>query len=268
MPKREPDNFINHLLEFKNDKEKLTAEIIKELEIRVGRKIIEGLSRKQISDFERIIDNDIQFIGEWLDASYPAYAVSEKYCKFRYKGLEGDRLISQTAATLWTETNAPDYRQIVSDTRDEMIREIDNCDGLKDEVDFSAVFGNQAPKKQYASNLDTEIDVDDIDFYYEMIREDGLNEELRELDEDKLKVFKSMYKWELLSVKIEDLDFGARAYYILKRCAINTVGGIIAKSKDWFLRIPDLRKRVYDEIFHKIEQLGLEFAVSSETDDE
>ena len=88
------------------------------------------------------MDNDTHFIGEWLDANYPDYAQSDLYRRLQSEeGLEGDELINETASCLWITTNTPNHQQIISDTRDELIREIDKFAGLKDIVDYSAVFG-------------------------------------------------------------------------------------------------------------------------------
>ena len=90
----------------------------KELEIRVGNKMSEGLSKAQLDEFEGIIENDQQVIRK---------VVSELGMDFRtdpiYKKLlerdgvsEGTwEIIGEYLSIKWIQKNRPNYRDIVND---------------------------------------------------------------------------------------------------------------------------------------------------------
>lgn len=90
----------------------------KELEIRVGNKMSEGLTKAQLDEFEGIIENDQQVIRK---------VVSELGMDFRtdpiYKKLlerdgvsEGTwEIIGEYLSIKWIQKNRPNYRDIVND---------------------------------------------------------------------------------------------------------------------------------------------------------
>ena len=135
------DDLISRLLKIKDDEQALHAEILNVCHQRVGSKVSEGMSAKQIDEFERIIDDDIEFIDKWLDDNYPDYEQHRIYRNLQKKeGLYGDKLVNETASILWIVNNRPDYRQIVKDVVEEIALEIDNsC--LKGKVDVSVAIG-------------------------------------------------------------------------------------------------------------------------------
>ena len=62
---------------------------------------------------------------------------------------------------------------------------------------------------------------------------------------------------QILSMKIEDMDFSVRSYNCLKRANIHTVEDLISKSEDEMLKVRNLGKKSLDEVIAKLESYGL-----------
>lgn len=103
------------------------AHIYTSLEERVGMQLSEGLSSEQFDEFEAIIDKDMDRITAWLQANDPSYATSDGFLKFQESlpaGTDADTVAAEYAASKWIEKNRPDYKQVVSDTLQELRTEI------------------------------------------------------------------------------------------------------------------------------------------------
>ena len=62
---------------------------------------------------------------------------------------------------------------------------------------------------------------------------------------------------QILSMKIEDMDFSVRSYNCLKRANIHTVEDLIRKTEDEMLKVRNLGKKSLDEVMQKLEAYGL-----------
>ena len=62
---------------------------------------------------------------------------------------------------------------------------------------------------------------------------------------------------QILSMKIEDMDFSVRSYNCLKRANIHTVEDLINKTEDEMLKVRNLGKKSLDEVMQKLEAYGL-----------
>ncbi len=62
---------------------------------------------------------------------------------------------------------------------------------------------------------------------------------------------------QILSMKIEDMDFSVRSYNCLKRANIHTVEDLISKTEDEMLKVRNLGKKSLDEVIQKLEAYGL-----------
>ena len=62
---------------------------------------------------------------------------------------------------------------------------------------------------------------------------------------------------QILSMKIEDMDFSVRSYNCLKRANIHTVEDLTRKSEDEMLKVRNLGKKSLDEVIQKLESYGL-----------
>lgn len=103
------------------------AHIYTSLEERVGMQLSEGLSSEQFDEFEAIIDKDMDRISAWLQANDPSYSTSEGFLKFQQglpEGSNTDTIVAEYAASKWIEKNRPNYKQVVSDTLQELRNEI------------------------------------------------------------------------------------------------------------------------------------------------
>lgn len=62
---------------------------------------------------------------------------------------------------------------------------------------------------------------------------------------------------QILSMKIEDMDFSVRSYNCLKRANIHTVEDLCRKTEDEMLKVRNLGKKSLDEVLQKLEAYGL-----------
>lgn len=64
-------------------------------------------------------------------------------------------------------------------------------------------------------------------------------------------------KIKILEMTIEDMDLSVRSYNCLKRANIHTVEDLTKKTEDDMLKVRNLGKKSLDEVFYKLESLGL-----------
>ncbi len=98
-----------------------------QLELRVGKRLSDGMSDAQLEEFEAIIDRKEDVVDNWVQANAPGYAAEETFQKMQQvSGLAADNpaLKAEFAATKWLEVNRPDYRDVVARTLDELKNEI------------------------------------------------------------------------------------------------------------------------------------------------
>ena len=62
---------------------------------------------------------------------------------------------------------------------------------------------------------------------------------------------------QILSMKIEDMDFSVRSYNCLKRANIHTVEDLCRKTEDEMLKVRNIGKKSLDEVMQKLEAYGL-----------
>lgn len=97
-----------------------------QLEIRIGESMSESLNDDQLSEFERIIDNDPATLRGLLD-SYGDYQNDEVYqtLKRNTGAQDGDaNLLSDYVTAKWLSQNCPQYQQIIKDSLADLQNEI------------------------------------------------------------------------------------------------------------------------------------------------
>ena len=97
-----------------------------QLEIRIGESMSESLNDDQLSEFERIIDNDPATLQGLLD-SYGDYQNDEVYqtLKRNTGTQDGDaNLLSDYVTAKWLSQNCPQYQQIIKDSLADLQNEI------------------------------------------------------------------------------------------------------------------------------------------------
>ncbi len=62
---------------------------------------------------------------------------------------------------------------------------------------------------------------------------------------------------QILSMKIEEMDFSVRSYNCLKRANIHTVEDLIRRTEEDMLKVRNLGKKSLDEVIQKLEAYGL-----------
>lgn len=113
MPEEQKTPFLQHLYN--------------ELEMRVGTKLSDGLSDKQLAEFEALIDRKENAVAEWLSQNVSNYASEQAYLDLQKTtglGLESPELQAEYAATKWLEANSPNYREVVAGVLNDLKNEI------------------------------------------------------------------------------------------------------------------------------------------------
>ncbi|NTW61109.1 hypothetical protein HGB24_00230 [Candidatus Saccharibacteria bacterium] len=113
MPEDQKRPFLQHIYD--------------ELELRVGTKLSEGMSDKQLEEFEAIIDRKEDVVNRWLDQNNPEFKNDPMFQKIiEATGLAPDdvSLKAEYTATRWLELNRPDYREVVSSVLEAIKQEI------------------------------------------------------------------------------------------------------------------------------------------------
>ncbi len=101
--------------------------IYKELELRVGTRLSEGLSEMQLSEFESFVDRDNEKVQAWISANAPDYENDPAYQQIvKAAGPEvgSDIILAEYASLKWLGMNRPDYREVVKQVLGELKQEI------------------------------------------------------------------------------------------------------------------------------------------------
>ena len=105
-------------------KKEFEAEVVKEVEIRVGREVSDGMAEYQLDEFDMLYRGKPSTIADWLANNHPGYTGCKEYLHLKQNGLDGEDLLYDLATMLWLQTNKPDYKRIVNDQSDLILREI------------------------------------------------------------------------------------------------------------------------------------------------
>ena len=87
---------------------------------------------------------------------------------------------------------------------------------------------------------------------------------------DKVKDYEVMVETEdeskekIYEMTIEELDFSVRSYNCLKRASINTVDDLCKKTEEEMMKVRNLGKKSLEEVYKKLEAMGLSFAKTEE----
>jgi hypothetical protein len=98
-----------------------------QLELRVGTRLSDGLSDAQLEEFESFIDRNEEKVNGWITANVPDYQNDQIYQQLKSGAPENIPqlvVLSEYASLKWLGINRPDYREVVSQTMDELKREI------------------------------------------------------------------------------------------------------------------------------------------------
>ena len=71
-------------------------------------------------------------------------------------------------------------------------------------------------------------------------------------------------KEKVFEMTIEELDLSVRSYNCLKREGINTVEDLTLKKEEEMMKVRNLGRKSLDEVFNKLQALGLSFAPSED----
>lgn len=100
--------------------------IYRELESRVGERLSEGMTDRQLADFTGFLERDLDCIGAWLYENDPNWANSPDLQKLTeiLSGARPEDVLGDYAATRWLRVNRPDYKEVVEGTLAELRDEL------------------------------------------------------------------------------------------------------------------------------------------------
>lgn len=109
-----------------NEQEEFKKHIQEEIEVRVGERISDGMSPEKLDEFEAIIDENSDFIQNWVLMNVPNYKNDEIYQTFiaQNNGQESAEIMNEYAAMKWLQINRPDFAQIIETVMNEMKGEL------------------------------------------------------------------------------------------------------------------------------------------------
>ena len=116
------------------EKNKMLAQILETLEMRVGMKLASGMSNEQLDEFEGFIGGDVSKATAFLDHLDPNWRQSPGYLKSldqarlnaekQGRALNPDAVTSEHAALRWLEANFPEYKKVVASELEKLKTEI------------------------------------------------------------------------------------------------------------------------------------------------
>jgi len=98
-----------------------------QLELRVGTKLSEGLSDAQLEEFESFIDRKDERVNSWLASNVPNYTEDTIYQQLKAGAPEQipqNVVLAEYASLKWLGLNRPDYKDVVTQTMNELKGEI------------------------------------------------------------------------------------------------------------------------------------------------
>lgn len=109
-----------------NEQEEFKKHIQEEIEVRVGERISDGMSPEKLDEFEAIIDENSDFIQNWVLMNVPNYKNDEIYQTFiaQNNGQESAEIMNEYAAMKWLQVNRPDFARIIETVMNEMKGEL------------------------------------------------------------------------------------------------------------------------------------------------
>lgn len=111
-----------------DDQKKMFLDHFREqLELRVGTRLSEGLSDAQLEQFEAFIDRKDDVVNSWLSANVPDYENDQIYQQLKSGAPEQipqSVILAEYASLKWLGLNRPDYKEVVSQTMNELKNEI------------------------------------------------------------------------------------------------------------------------------------------------
>ncbi len=110
------------------DQKKMFLDHFREqLELRVGTRLSEGLSDAQLEEFESFIDRKDDRVNAWLASNVPQYEEDQVYQQLKAGAPEQipqNVVLAEYASLKWLGLNRPDYKDVVSQTMNELKNEI------------------------------------------------------------------------------------------------------------------------------------------------
>ena len=97
----------------------------RELEMRIGRRMSEGMSLEQLREFEGIMQKDEEIMEKFLE-TLGDFQADEVYNKLlaQKNGVANADFMSEYLSIKWIQQNRPDYREVTNEEWEGLKREI------------------------------------------------------------------------------------------------------------------------------------------------
>ncbi|MDR1421993.1 MAG: DUF5663 domain-containing protein [Coriobacteriales bacterium] len=113
-------------------KTRFISDLYADLEMRVGKKITEGLSDEIIDEFGAFVDKDTEIMRGWLSRNFPLDIPENRQTLERFyenrashgQSLDSEAIMSEFGAMMWLARNCPDYRMVVAAVFGEIKKEL------------------------------------------------------------------------------------------------------------------------------------------------
>lgn len=111
MPEQHKEAFLEHTQ--------------RELEMRIGRRMSEGMSLEQLREFEGIMQGDEEIMENFLD-TLGDFQADEVYNRLlaQRDGIANAKFMSEYLSIKWIQQNRPDYREVTNEEWEGLKREI------------------------------------------------------------------------------------------------------------------------------------------------
>lgn len=93
---------------------------------RIGIRLSEGLTDRQLDDFSALLNGDVEPVLEWLSRNYPDYedAAEWKFVATSRPGASQSEMAMEVVRLLWLKVNRPDYEDVSRAVFDELEDEL------------------------------------------------------------------------------------------------------------------------------------------------
>lgn len=112
------------------DKDAFAVDLTAEFELRVGTQLSEGLSSAELEEFARLIDGDDEYCRTWLVQHEPGFQQMPGFIHITAAGHPNPH--SEAASMIWLGKHRPDYRDVVTQTWQDLVAECVERFGAED----------------------------------------------------------------------------------------------------------------------------------------
>ena len=112
-----------------DQKQAFVQHLYRELELRVGTKLSDGMNEDQLAEFEAFVDRNEQKVRAWFDRNVPNYEQEDDYKSLKSSVAGNPQvteldLLSEYGSLKWLQLNRSDYREVVASEMEKLKNEV------------------------------------------------------------------------------------------------------------------------------------------------